>query len=71
MDDGSNQRDIIPDTYYASNLWGTPDFDVRHVFIVNYLYELPFFKNQNNLAGKALGRLADQRHHPVPDRHAC
>ena len=55
MDNGSNQRDIIPNTYDASNLWGYSEFDVRHVFIANYIYELPFFKNNNNLAGKVLG----------------
>jgi hypothetical protein len=55
MDDGSNQRDIIPDTYYAGNLWGPSEFDTRHVFIANFLYELPFFHGQNNLVGKALG----------------
>jgi predicted heme/steroid binding protein len=55
MDDGSAQRDIIPDTYYAHNLWSQADFDVRHIFIANYIYELPFFHNQNNLAGRVLG----------------
>ena len=55
MDDGSAQRDIIPNTYDATNLWGQSDFDVRHIFIANYIYELPFFRNQNNLAGKVLG----------------
>ena len=55
MDSGSAQRDIIPNTYYAGNLWGNSDFDVRHIFIANYIYELPFFRNQNNVAGKALG----------------
>jgi len=55
MDDGSAQRDIIPDTYYAHNLWGQSDFDVRHIFIANYIYEIPIFKNQKNLAGKVLG----------------
>ena len=55
MDDGSAQRDIIPNTYYAGNLWGQSDFDARHVLIINYIYELPFFKAQNNLASKALG----------------
>jgi Carboxypeptidase regulatory-like domain/TonB-dependent Receptor Plug Domain len=54
-DDGSNQRDIIPDTYYAHNLWGQSDFDVRHIMIINYMYELPFFRGQSNLAGKVLG----------------
>src|SRR2546430_12505019 len=27
MDNGSNQRDIVPDTYDTSNLWGASDFD--------------------------------------------
>jgi hypothetical protein len=53
-DNGSNQRDIIPDTYYARNLWGPSEFDTRHIFIFNLLYQLPFFKN-NHLSGKLLG----------------
>jgi hypothetical protein len=55
MDDGSGPKDIIPDTYYAGNLWGQSDFDVRHIFIANYIYELPFFRSQKNFAGKVLG----------------
>ena len=55
MDDGSAQRDIIPDTYFAHNLWGQAYFDVRHIFIASYIYELPFFRNQSNLTGKLLG----------------
>jgi len=54
-DDGSNQRDIIPDTYNAHNLWGPSEFDDRHVFILNFLYELPFLRHSSNLAGKLLG----------------
>jgi predicted heme/steroid binding protein len=54
-DDGSAQRDIIPNTYDAHIMQGLSDFDVTHIFIANYLYELPFFHNQNNLAGKLLG----------------
>jgi hypothetical protein len=45
MDDGSQPKDIIPDTYYAGNLWGPSDYDVRNIFIMNYLYELPIFRN--------------------------
>jgi hypothetical protein len=55
MDNGSNQRDIVPDTYDTSNLWGPSDFDTRHVMTINYLYELPFFRHQQNLVGKVLG----------------
>jgi hypothetical protein len=55
MDDGSAQRDIIPNTYDAHNMWGQSFFDVRHVMIINYLYELPFFRNRTSLSGKILG----------------
>ena len=63
------QRDIIPNTYDAHNLWGPSDFDVRHILIINYLYELPFFRDHNRRRRQAAGRLAGQRHHAVPDRH--
>ena len=55
MDNGSAQRDIIPNTYNDAGMWGQSDFDVRHVFIMSYLYELPFFKGQNNVTGRLLG----------------
>jgi predicted heme/steroid binding protein len=55
MDDGSAQRDIIPDTYFAHNLWGQSDFDTRHILVINYLYELPLFRGQNTIAAKMLG----------------
>jgi hypothetical protein len=54
-DDGSNQRDIIPNTYDAHGLWAPSDFDVRRIMIVNFLYELPIFRGKTNFAGKVLG----------------
>src|SRR5439155_4004588 len=54
-DDGSNQRDIIPDTYNAHNLWGPSEFDARHILVINGLYDLPFFRGQHNLASKVAG----------------
>src|SRR6185312_13514882 len=54
-DDGSNQRDVIPNTYDAHNLWGPSEFDSRHVLVFNYLYELPIFRSQKGFAGKVLG----------------
>jgi hypothetical protein len=54
-DDGSNQRDVIPDTYDARMLWGPSEFDARHVVAINYLYNLPFLKGQPGPAGKLLG----------------
>src|ERR1700733_12477631 len=55
MDNGSNYHTIVPDTYNTSNLWGPSEFDVRQVFIVNYLYVVPFFKGQHTLVGKVAG----------------
>lgn len=34
---------------------GLAQFDRRHVLTVNYIYELPFFRNRNDFAGIALG----------------
>jgi hypothetical protein len=55
MDDGSNQRDVIPDTYDPKMLWGPSEFDARHILVFSYLYDLPIFKNRSNLSGKLLG----------------
>ena len=54
-DNGSNQRDVVPDTYDTSMLWGPSEFDARHMLIFNYLYDLPFFKDHTKLTGKLLG----------------
>ena len=55
MDSGSNYRDIVPDTYNASNMWGPSEYDTRDMVVFNYVYDLPFFKNPGTLAGKMLG----------------
>jgi hypothetical protein len=54
-DDGSAQRDVIPNAFDASALWGPSDFDRRHVMVVNAIYELPFLKERSSLMGKILG----------------
>ena len=54
-DDGSGQRDVIPNAYDAHALWGPSVYDRRHVMVVNAVYELPFFKDRNRLSGKLLG----------------
>jgi len=55
MDNGSNQRDVVPDTYDTTNLWGPSEFDSRHSVTINYLYQFPIFRGQHGLAGKLLG----------------
>jgi hypothetical protein len=55
MDNGSNQRDVVPNTYDVSSLWGPSEFDARHILVFNYLYDLPFFKDHSKLTGKLIG----------------
>ncbi|HLY60698.1 MAG TPA: carboxypeptidase regulatory-like domain-containing protein [Terriglobia bacterium] len=56
MDDGSNQRDVLPDTYNAHMMWGPSEFDAHHILAINYLYQLPFYRGQQRgFAAKALG----------------
>ncbi|MGC4052479.1 MAG: carboxypeptidase regulatory-like domain-containing protein [Paludibaculum sp.] len=54
MDDGSAQRDIVPNTFDVHNLWGPCTNDTRHIWVINYIYQLPFFKN----SGRALKAIA-------------
>jgi hypothetical protein len=53
-DSGSNQRDVIPDTYDASFLWGPCDYDARQIAVINWIYQLPFFRSTSNRALKAV-----------------
>ena len=55
MDDSSNYRDIVPDTYNTSNLYGPSEYDARHMLVINYIWALPIFRNQDTLAGKLAG----------------
>ena len=54
-DDGSAQRDVVPNAYDVSNLWGPSTYDRRHVFVLNAVYQLPFFKDKSKFSGKFLG----------------
>ncbi len=54
-DNSSNYRDIAPDTYNTSNMWGPSEYDARHIVVFNYVYTLPFFKGNSSMAGRLLG----------------
>lgn len=54
-DDGSEQRDVIPNAYDASTLWGPAGYDRRHVLVLNAAWVLPVFKDRNTFLGKAFG----------------
>lgn len=55
MDSGSGPRDVVPNTYDTSMMWGPSEFDTRHTVIINYIYGLPFFRDTSKLSGKLLG----------------
>ena len=55
QDDGSAQRDVVPNAFNVSNLYGPSTFDRRHVLVVNTVYQLPIFKDASTWAGKLLG----------------
>jgi len=54
-DNGSAQRDVVPNAFDVSNLWGPSTYDRRHVLVLNVVYQLPFFKDRSSLSGKLLG----------------
>jgi hypothetical protein len=54
-DDGSAQRDVIPNAFDASNLWGPSDFDTRHVAVINFIWEIPVFNSGSGLSKTLLG----------------
>lgn len=55
QDDGSAQRDVVPNAYDVHNLWGPSTFDRRHQVVLSFAYQLPFYKDQAGVVGKVLG----------------
>ena len=46
-DNGSDKRNVVWNTYDDSFYWGPSNFDRRHVLNVYYIYDLPFWKDQD------------------------
>lgn len=55
MDSGSNVRDVVPDTYDTSFMWGPSEFDARNNVVASILYKLPFFSSGKGFAAQTLG----------------
>jgi hypothetical protein len=55
MDNGSDKRNVVWNTYDDSNYWGLSNFDRKHVLNIYYIYDLPFWKDQNTLMQNLLG----------------
>jgi hypothetical protein len=54
-DNGSAQRDVLPNAFDRSLQYGNSDFDHPHVAVVNVIYQLPFFKDSKTIMGRLLG----------------
>jgi hypothetical protein len=54
-DNGSDKRNVMWNTYDDTLYNGASNFDRRHVLALYYIYDLPFFREQNTLLGNILG----------------
>jgi hypothetical protein len=56
LTDNQTDRSTAPqNSYDNASEWGRATLDRRHVFTMNYIYELPFFSKQEGFVGKVLG----------------
>jgi hypothetical protein len=57
LTDNSSDRSNAPQNSYNwhEGEYGPASFDRRQIFTLNYVYELPFFRNNHGIAGQALG----------------
>jgi hypothetical protein len=55
MDNGSNKRDVMFNTWDDTGYWGYSSYDRRHALVFYYIYDLPFFREQTHLLANVLG----------------
>ncbi|MGI8789097.1 MAG: carboxypeptidase regulatory-like domain-containing protein [Pyrinomonadaceae bacterium] len=56
LTDAQTDRSSAPlNTYDLRAEYGRAQLDRRHVFVVNYIYEIPYFSKRKDFAGKVLG----------------
>jgi len=56
LTDSQNDRSASPqNTYDTQSEYARAALDRRHVLVINYVYELPFFAKQGGFVGKTLG----------------
>jgi hypothetical protein len=54
-DNGSDKRNVVWNSYDDTGYWGPSNFDRRHIFNVYYIYDVPFWRDQNTLVKNLLG----------------
>ena len=69
-DNASDKRNVLWNTYDDTIFEGNSSFDRRHVVNIYYIYDLPFFRDQDTLARQAARRLADLGGELLPHGHA-
>ena len=56
MDNNSGPRDAFYDVFNQSLNWGKSSNDVRHIAVINFIWEMPFFnRNSSRLVKTVLG----------------
>jgi len=55
MDNASGRRDRLYNPFDDRNYWGKSGFDTRHVMVINWIYALPFLKDQKGFVGRVAG----------------
>ena len=56
LTDSQNDRSASPqNTYDTKSEYARAAFDRRHILSINYVYALPFFREQRSFVGKSLG----------------
>ena len=56
LTDNQSDRSTAPQSIYNRAAdYGPSQLDRRHILSINYVYELPFFRNQSGFVGHALG----------------
>jgi len=54
-DNASDKRTVLWNTYDDTNFYGPSDFDRRHVLNFYYIYDLPFWRQQDTMLHNLLG----------------
>jgi hypothetical protein len=54
-DNGDDKRDRMFNAFDPNMYWGVSENDRTHLFNFHYVYELPFWRNQDTLAKKVFG----------------
>ena len=54
-DNASGKRDVLFNNYDDRGFWGNSSFDRRHNLGFSYIYDLPFYKEQQGVVGKIAG----------------